>query len=202
MIKNKIKIILASSSLRRKELLKAIGLKYSSVKSTIEDQEKPILNYKNLPPYKVAITLAHMKANDVSKKIKDKAVIIAADTIVVIKNRIIGKPSSKEDAAKMLKLLSGKTHRVITGLCVLKVPEYRESTFYVETTVTMAKMTARDIEWYVKTGEPLDKAGAYGIQGLGGLFIKKISGSYTNVVGLPVPELIATLRKLGVIELV
>ena len=202
MIKNTIKIILASASPRRLTLLHDIGLKVTSRVSSVED-DFPALSVRiQGKPDARAVFLARMKADDVGQREKGRALIIAADTIVVLGSRIIGKPSGGKDAEKILGLLSGKTHRVITGVCILKIPEHSRVTFSVTTEVTMLGMSERDIRWYVRTGEPMDKAGAYGIQGIGGVFVKKIQGSYTNVVGLPLPELIGALKKLNAIEMV
>jgi septum formation protein len=201
MIKNNIKIILASASSRRTAMLKGIGLPFTSRESRIEEELQPLV-----PAHEqagaLAIAIACMKADDVGQREKRRALIIAADTIVVMGKKVIGKPSDRGEAGKILRLLSGKTHKVITGVCILKMPERISLKFSVTTDVTMVKMTDRDIRWYIKTGEPMDKAGAYGIQGIGGLFVKKINGSYTNVVGLPLPELLMALKKLKAIEMV
>ncbi len=201
MIKNTIKIILASASSRRMTMLQGIGLKFTSRESLVEETMQPLSTRVHGQPGAHAVSIARMKADDVGRREKGRALIIAADTIVVMGNRIIGKPSGRKDAEKILRLLSGKTHRVITGVCILKIPEHSRVTFSVTTEVTMLRMPDRDIRWYIKTGEPMDKAGAYGIQGIGGVFIKKIQGSYTNVVGLPLPELIEALKRLKAIEI-
>ena len=181
--------------------MKGIGLQFTSRESRIEEELQPLSTPVHGQPGALAISIACMKADDVGQRVKGRALIIAADTIVVLGNRIIGKPSGRKDAEKILGLLSGKTHRVITGVCILKIPEHSRVTFSVTTEVTMLRMSDRDIRWYIKTGEPLDKAGAYGIQGIGGVFVKKIQGSYTNVVGLPLPELLMALKKIGAIEI-
>ncbi|MGC8900226.1 MAG: Maf family protein [bacterium] len=201
MIKNKTKIILASTSPRRKAMLKAIGLNFITMKPATEEEKYILPSLHKYLPSEIAITLAREKAHDVEKRLNGQFTVISADTIVTLDGRIIGKPSNKKDAARILKLLRGRTHHVITGVCVLKHPEQKEIAFSVTTDVTMLKITDREIESYVKTGEPMDKAGAYGIQGLGGIFIKSINGSYTNVVGLPLTELITALKRLKVIEI-
>ncbi len=192
------KIILASASPRRKALLESMGIKFTVHKSSLdEDRHMSFHHYKK--PVDLAIALASGKAENVSHKKRHDVVIIAADTIVVMDDKIMGKPKDKTHAARILRLLSGKTHKVITGVCLLKMPAGISYSFPVTTNVTMRDMTDSDIRWYIGTGEPMDKAGAYGIQGLGGLFVKKINGSYTNVVGLPLTELFAGLKKLGVV---
>ncbi len=201
MIKNNIKIILASASSRRMAMLKDIGLRFISRESLIEDKMQTLPIQINRQAGSLAIEIARMKADDVGKRENGRALIIAADTIVVMGNRIIGKPSSKKDAEKILRFLNGKTHKVITGVYLVKMPECVSLHFSVATEVTMLKMSDRDIRWYIGTGEPMDKAGAYGIQGIGGMFVQKIKGSYTNVVGLPLPELILALKKLKAIEI-
>ena len=202
MIKNTIRIILASASSRRLTLLRDIGLKFTSRVSSIEENMPPLSARMQGKPDARAVFLAGMKADDVARGEKGNALIIAADTIVVMGTRIIGKPKDRQDAEKILRLLSGKTHKVITGVCILKIREQVRVKFSVTTEVTMLGMSDRDIRWYVRTGEPMDKAGAYGIQGMGGIFVQKIKGSYTNVVGLPLPELIGALKKLNAIEMV
>ncbi len=189
-------IILASASPRREALLKGMGLKFRVIAPAVEDGPgfKHILNSKK--PYQYAVKIAKIKAQSIGSWIKDDAIIISADTIVVMQNRIIGKPKNNNDAKRILRLLSGKTHSVITGVCILKKPQMHLRCFHVTTKVKMSKLTAKEIGWYVKTREPMDKAGAYGIQGIGGLFVEKINGSYTNVVGFPTAELLRALKKL------
>ncbi len=201
MIKTNIQIILASTSARRKALLKSLGLRFTSKASGAEEKLGPPVHLLRGRPAGHAVSLARMKADDVADGERNPCCIIAADTIVVMGKRIIGKPSDTHDAEKILKLLSGKTHKVITGVCLLKLPEQVSFAFSVTTDVTMDRLTDSDIRWYVRTGEPMDKAGAYGIQGLGGIFIRRIRGSYTNVVGLPLPEVIAALKKLKAVGL-
>ncbi len=201
MIKLNTKIILASGSPRRKALLKNIGLKFTTVKSPNVNEQLRSSIFEHKKSSDIAILIAYGKADSVSRNVKGNTIIIAADTIVVMNDRIIGKPSDKKDAHRILKLLSKKTHKVITGVCLLKMPEHRAHNFYVCTNVTMLDMTDKDIQWYIGTEEPMDKAGAYGIQGLGGLFVKKIEGSYTNVVGLPLSELVLNLKALEAIDL-
>jgi septum formation protein len=186
------KIILASASPRRKELLAKIGLKFSIEKSDIKEN----LELK-LTPKKLAECLSYRKAYKVSKRYSN-AVIIAADTIVVLNGKIIGKPKNSKEAVKILKKLSGKIHSVITAFTIIDTKTNKSITKFVETKVFMKKLTEKEINYYVNTGEPLDKAGAYGIQGFGGIFIEKIDGDYYNVVGMPLTALVRELKKFDV----
>ena len=126
--------------------------------------------------------------------------MIGADTIVLIENIILGKPGSRDDARRMLKNLSGKTHRVITGYCICCKTKNRFFLDTIKTDVLFRDLSDEEIDWYIDTGEPFDKAGAYAIQGLGTLLVKRINGSYTNVVGLPICEVVELLIKEGVIK--
>lgn len=186
------KIILASSSPRRKELLKKAGLKFKIVPSSFNEEIK-----QNLTPVKLVKSLSLQKAKNVAKKEKN-AIIIAADTIVLFNNQIIGKPKNKTHARQILQKLSGKAHLVITAFTIINSVDNKTVTRAVKTTVYMKKMTDKEIDDYINTKEPLDKAGGYGIQGLGGKFIAKIKGDYFNVVGLPLPALIKSLKEFGV----
>jgi nucleoside triphosphate pyrophosphatase len=236
-IKFNTKIILASASPRRRDLLESIGIKFTPLEKATEeadgklfqqtdcglkspsadivrirssrtgftvlqsslDEDRHASMHRYKRPAALAIALASGKAEDVGRRIQGSNVIIAADTIVVMGDKVIGKPEDEKHAGRILRLLSGKTHRVITGVCLLKMPDRISHRFSVATDITMLRMTDRDIQWYINTGEPMDKAGAYGIQGVGGLFVRKINGSYTNVVGLPLTELFDGLKKLGVV---
>ncbi len=185
------RFILASASPRRRELLENIGLKFDII---VSSQNEDDIN-KDLPPELYCNELALKKASMVAYQIKDKhAVIIAADTIVFADGEILGKPKDDKDAYKMLKLLSSKEHKVYTGICVLRMSDGFSVTRSVSTIVKFKELTDDIIYDYIKTGEPLDKAGAYGIQGKGAVLIKKIDGDYFNVVGLPVSELYDVLK--------
>lgn len=186
------KIILASSSPRRKKLLEKIGLKFKIVPSSLNEEVE-----QNLTPAKLVKSLSLQKAKDIAKREKN-AIIIAADTMVFLGDEIIGKPKNKTHARQILKSLSGKFHFIITGFTIINSADNKTITRSVKTTVYMKKMTNQEIDDYIKTEEPLDKAGAYGIQGLGGKFIAKIKGDYFNVVGLPLPALIKSLKKFGI----
>jgi septum formation protein len=185
-------IILASASPRRKELLSLINLKF---KVDVSDYEED-LGLK-LKPHDLAKYLSFEKARAVAPNYKD-AVIIAADTFIVFRGKLLGKPHTEKEALKMLTLLNGKSHSVITGYTVLDTKTGKKSSRSVETKVWFRKMTGSELRAYVRTGEPLDKAGAYAIQGIGSLIVKKIEGDYFNVIGLPVASLAVTLKKFGI----
>ena len=192
-----IPLILASESPRRKYLLKQTGLSFKVIPSRIDETKIP--RSKSSPSDYVRV-LAEAKANDISVKYPGNWVI-GADTIVLIENMILGKPDSKDDARNMLKQLSGKTHQVLTGYAIVCRSKGRSFSDTVTTQVLFKNLTEAEIEWYIHTQEPFDKAGAYAIQGLGTFIVKSITGSYTNVVGLPVCEVVEHLIKAGVIRL-
>lgn len=186
------RIILASQSPRRRELLTQIGLKFEVIPSTVEEV------ITSINPVEVVQELAQQKARDVAEvagreMAKDSLLVIGADTIVVYEGKILGKPGDKEDAVRMLTMLQGKEHSVYTGVALLSGEQ--EIVFAEETRVQMCPMTPEEILWYVNTGEPMDKAGAYGIQGLCARFIRQIQGDYNNVVGLPVGRIYQELKK-------
>lgn len=185
-------IILASASPRRKELLKLTRLKFKVDASNHEEN----LNLK-LKPHKLARFLSKQKANTIAGKHKN-AIIIAADTFIVLKNRLLGKPHSDAEAKKMLKTLNGRPHSVITGFTIMDTGSNKTISSSVETKVYLKKLSSKEIDAYVRTKEPLDKAGAYAIQGLGSVIIKKIEGDYFNVIGLPLSALTESLKKFGI----
>ncbi len=185
-------IILASGSPRRKELLSLIGLKF---RVDVSDYEED-LGLK-LKPHELAKFLSYEKARAVAHKYKD-AIVIAADTFIVFRNHLLGKPHTDSEALRMLILLNGRVHSVVTGYTVLDTRSGKKISRSVETKVWFRKITIDELRAYVKTGEPLDKAGAYAIQGIGSLLIKKIEGDYFNVIGLPVASLAVTLKKFGI----
>jgi len=186
------KFVLASTSPRRAGLLKQIGLKFVVDPSNHEET----LN-KELPPERLAVVLSLKKARAVARRHRN-AIVIAADTIGVLDGVIIGKPESAADARRILRKLSGRTHRVITGFTVIDTGSGKIATRVVETMVHFRKLTDGEIDAYVKTGEPLDKAGAYGIQERGAIFVDRIEGDYYNIIGLPLCALAEMLRKFGV----
>ena len=184
-------LILASNSPRRRDLLAQAGLKFSVIPSNIDEQKVALSD-----PEIYVRTLAESKARDISEMHPDSW-IIGADTIVLIGQQILGKPDSEEAARDMLRLLSGKMHQVFTGYCICSKREDRLFTDTVKTDVYFKELSTPEIKWYIQTGEPFDKAGGYGIQGIGSFLVKSINGSYTNVVGLPVCEVVGFLIEEG-----
>ena len=189
------KLILASKSPRRKDLLEQAGLKFSIIPSDFDESTVTLSD-----PESYVEILAKSKAIDISEKYPDSWVL-GADTIVLIDDCILGKPGTKEEARSMLKKLNGKMHQVITGYCLCRQTGNDIISETVKTDVYFKTLRDAEIEWYIQTGEPFDKAGAYAIQGIGAFLVKSISGSYANVVGLPVCEVIEHLISKGVVEL-
>ena len=187
-------LILASSSPRRRYLLEQAGLTFSVIPSTLDENSIPVSTPKN----HVRI-LAEAKAMGVAK-LYPKSWVIGADTLVCIGDDVLGKPDTSAMARRMLKALSGKTHGVFTGYCICRKAEERTFSETVETKVSFKTLSETEIDWYLSTGEPFDKAGAYAVQGLGSFLVKRIEGSYTNVVGLPVCEVIECLLREGIIK--
>lgn len=191
---NKVKFILASASPRRRELLDNIGLEFEIEKS---DFDESTLQYDGKNPSLYVQEMALLKANDAAKKLdkKENTIIISADTMVCMGNKILGKPSDEKDAENMLKMLSGREHQVYTGVCVYRLPDGTSTTKAEVTNVKFKNLTEGKIKAYVATKEPMDKAGAYGIQGIGSMLVEKIDGDYFNVVGLPVSMLADILEE-------
>ena len=183
------KLILASQSPRRRELLGQMGLEFTVISPKIDEDAvvRP-------DPRSLVEALSRAKAQAVEAE--PEALVIAADTVVVLEGRVLGKPASREEAEEMLAALSGRSHQVFTGFTVRQGD--RQVTRAEETQVRFRSLTRAEIRAYVATGEPMDKAGAYGIQGLGGLLVAGIRGDYSNVVGLPVCALGLVLRDFGV----
>ncbi len=186
------KIVLASASPRRKELLQKIGLQFEVDAGNCAEEIDPTLK-----PDEIVRRISIEKARAVASRHKD-AVIIAADTIGVIGKKLLGKPHTAGEARKMLAQISGKSHEVITGFTVLDTATDKIVSGTVNTKVYIKKLTRKEIDAYVETGEPLDKAGAYGIQGLGAVIVEKIEGDYYNVVGLPLSALAEVLQEFGI----
>ncbi len=184
-------IYLASRSPRRKKLLLQLNLKFKSIELDFEekfiDHQSPVRTVKKLSLEKL----------DKAKKIIHNGIIITADTIVVLNKEIIGKPKNEADAVRILKMLSGQTHTVYTGFSVFNSITGKLITNYEKTAVTFRELSLKEIREYVKTGSPMDKAGAYGIQDdFGAVFIEKINGCYYNVVGLPLTKLYLSLKEI------
>lgn len=183
-------IILASESPRRAELLRQIGLKFEIRPSAVDEGKEPKESLENYVK-RVALSKAEKAAAG-----EKNAVIIAADTIVILSKKRLGKPESPESAIAMLNKLSGKCHKVMTGLAVIDTQTGKKRTKIVATKVWFKRLTAEEIADYARSGEPLDKAGGYGIQGKAAVFVKKIEGDYFNVVGLPLNTLYEILAAM------
>jgi septum formation protein len=186
------KIILASSSPRRKELLEKTGLQFVVDPGDYEEDMT-----MKLKPIELAKTLSRGKAESVAKRHKD-AIIIGADTFIAYKNEVMGKPHTPVRAIARLKQLSGKAHSVITGFTIIDTKTGKSISRAIESKVKLRKMTPREIAAYVKTGEPLERAAGYAIQELGSVFIEKVDGDFFSVIGLPVYELVKELKRFGV----
>lgn len=188
-------IILASGSPRRKELLELIGAEFTIITSK---KEEVIIG---TDPAEVVRELSKMKAEDVAESVKGPAVILGADTVVAYNGQILGKPKDKADAIRMITSFAGDDHYVYTGVCIIKKEadgSVKNISFSEGTRVTVYAMTAREIERYVDSGEPMDKAGAYAIQGLFAPYIKEIEGDYYNIVGFPIAGIYQRLKEEGI----
>ncbi len=186
------KLILASASLRRAEILRAAGIPFTVLSSAVD--ETP---YPGETPHDLVQRLAGAKAELVAARAVGPAIIIAADTVVTLEGRILGKPRSSDDARHMLERLSGRTHAVVTGVALIRLPDAEPLNFVESTLVHFAVLPEEEITRYLSSGEPYDKAGAYAIQGRAGRFIPRIEGCYFNVVGLPLARLQHSLYELG-----
>ena len=181
--------ILGSNSPRRKEILKEIGLEFSIYPSNINENFNKEIELEDIPVF-----LAEKKANALKNKLKENDILITADTIVIYDNELLSKPENTYQAKEMLEKLSGKSHKVITGVCISS--KNIKSIFSCETIVTFNQLNKFEIEFYINKYNPFDKAGSYGIQEWIGLIgVKKIEGSYTNVVGLPASMVYTELKK-------
>ncbi|HAF17931.1 MAG: septum formation inhibitor Maf [Syntrophomonadaceae bacterium] len=185
-------IILASASPRRAFLLKQIGLDFQVIPSSVEE-----IADSHLEPQEMVLKLAKRKAQAVSREYP-QAIVLGADTVVCCEGRILGKPRDREEAAEMLYFLSGRVHEVVSGVVLQRLIPESVRGEAVTTRVKFRDLTDEEITGYIATGEPLDKAGAYGIQGLGALLVEKIEGCYFNVVGLPLSRLPDLFREFGV----
>ena len=181
--------ILASASPRRQDLLRQVGLSFRTVPSRLSESSQ-----STVAPRQHALYWAAAKAKEVAQRYPQEWVL-GADTIVVLDGKILGKPTDPSEAAAMLSRLSGRGHIVITAICLVTGQAELGGEEWVETRVFMRPLSTDDIQGYVATGEPLDKAGAYGIQGIGGCLVLRIEGSYSNVVGLPLCETVELLRR-------
>jgi len=190
-------IVLASSSARRKEFLEKYNINFKIQKSNIKEN----IHY-NVSPETTAMSLAFQKAINVAENTKKNSIVIAADTIIYFDNKILGKPKDKQDAKKMLLNLSGKEHYVYTGIAIVNSGTNEKKVDYSKTKVKFRNLTEDMIDNYLLQDEYKDKAGSYGIQGKGEIFVESIEGSYTNVVGLPIVKLDKLLKEYFEISLI
>ena len=195
MYANRKKVVLASASPRRQQFMRELGLRFTVATASID--ETPVAHEM---PEAFALRMAEEKARAVASLFPDDW-IVAGDTVVCLDGSILGKPADAEEASSMLMALSGRTHVVRTGICLYHKTERVCEKKCVSSDVHFARLSPELIKAYVATGEPLDKAGGYGIQGMGSVLVKEISGSYTNIVGLPLFELLELLQNHGVVEL-
>ncbi len=186
------KLILASGSPRRRELLEKIGLEFEIIPSNYEEK-LPDDNFS----YDKIEMLAKNKGIEVANRINKDAIVISADTVVVLNGKILGKPHSKQDAYDMISGLNGKTHEVITSIAMTDTKENKTIVHSKSTEVTFRKISKDEIEKYISTKEPYDKAGAYAAQGLASVFIEKINGCFNNVVGISTFEVDKMLKEIG-----
>jgi septum formation protein len=190
------KIVLASSSPRRAELLGRIGLEFEVVPPLVEE------NYiKGESPVDFVLRASKEKSLSVSTNLNSEFIVIGADTIVVLDEEILGKPRNEREAKSMLERLSGRDHHVITGLTILRPKQEILYNDFIQSEVKFKSLYPWEVKGYIKTKEPLDKAGGYGAQGIGAFMIEEIHGSFTNVVGLPLAQLSDALTKLGILKL-
>lgn len=183
------RLVLASGSPRRRELLTALGVAFELRPVDLDETPRP-----GEPPRDYVLRLAHEKAAAVAH---DGELVLAADTTVLLDGEMLGKPTDPADARAMLKRIAGREHVVLTGIALAEPGRGRRAATVVESGVRMAAMGDGEIAWYVATGEPLDKAGSYAVQGLGALFVEEVHGNYTNVVGLPLPATCRLFAELG-----
>jgi septum formation protein len=186
-------IVLASASPRRKELLSQLCLSFDVIPAESDETFYPSLSIEEN-----IVRLALGKAKALEDSAQPDKIIIGADTVVCLDGKVLGKPASEDEAFSMLKALSGRTHHVYTGFALIRKRDGKQITGYEKTEVSFYHISDDDINAYIKTTEPHDKAGAYGIQGMGAVFVKGISGDYSNVVGLPLSRIAKALGEFGV----
>jgi septum formation protein len=189
------KFILASSSPRRAEILRHAGIAFDVFPANVDESRLPRESASHYVR-RLALAKARRAAEAAARKGRH-AIIVGADTVVVARGKILGKPQDFPSARRMLRLLSGRTHTVLTGLAVLRIPGGAEKIAIEKTRVRFAKLSKKEIDWYLMTGEPYHKAGAYAIQGIAGRYVTRIEGCYFNVVGLPLARLWSLLREFG-----
>ncbi len=185
--------ILASASPRRRELLRQIELPFEVFPSEADETMDETL------PDRLVEELSRRKALAAAGRLREHCLVLGADTVVALENAVLGKPGTEERAREMLRMLSGREHRVLTGVTLAEAAEgalLRQKTFFEETHVSLYALTEEELEAYVRSGEPMDKAGAYGIQGKFARFVRKIDGDYNNVVGLPVARVYQEMKNM------
>lgn len=187
------RIVLASASPRRKKLLAEIGLEFDVVPSNAEESS----DLSKMPIEELVQKNALMKARAVAGNFPE-ALVIGCDTDIFFKGKLVGKPKNAEDAKKILKEFSNKWHSIVSGIAIINTKTGREITGFEKTNVKVKKLSEKEIAKYIETGEPLDKAGAYGIQGKGRFLIERFEGSYSNIVGLPLEKLVGRLKEFGI----
>jgi len=185
------RLLLASASPRRRELLRNAGFDFDVQASQIVEEMK-----QGERPEEFARRAAREKAMRIAASSPRGRLVLGADTVVVVDGETLGKPSDPADAARMLRLLSGRTHQVHTGVCLVRAPDEVKALEHETTLVTFRELDEEEIRGYVESGEPLDKAGAYAVQGLASKFVTRISGCYSNVVGLPLARVYGIIRPL------
>lgn len=188
------KLVLASASERRQELLRRITSNFDIIVSNFDEEKVGFQGSCG----EYVMNLAQGKAEDVAHKVNNGAIVIGCDTIVSFKEHVLGKPKNESEAFSMLKLLNGSIHQVYSGIAVIDTKTKNVKIDYVCTDVKFSSLSDEEIRNYIATGEPRDKAGAYGIQGFGGVFVEEITGDYYNVVGLPLNKLNKMLKEMGV----
>lgn len=186
------KLILASASPRRRELLLQLGIPFTVMVSGVAEE-----NPAGADPSHLAVRLALVKAESVGRRVSG-GLVLAADTVVAVEGKLLGKPRHRAEAAAMLRTLSGRWHEVLTGVALLEQPGGRKATHVERTLVHVRRLLPGEIDWYVDSGEPYDKAGGYGIQGRAAVFVDRIEGCYFNVVGLPLAALWQLLARFGI----
>jgi len=189
------RLILASASARRAEILRAAGIPFETMPTDIDESRRPGESVEDM-----VLRLAETKARTCaarSNTLSEPAIVIGADTVVDLDGEALGKPGSARVAAEMLRKLGGRTHRVLTGLAVIRLPDGESRIELEATQVRFVPLSAEEIARYAETDEPLDKAGAYAIQGIAGRFVERIEGCYFNVVGLPLARLYSMLKQMG-----
>ena len=186
------KLILASASPRRAEILRDARIMFEAMPAHVDEARR-----EGEAPMGLVLRLAEAKARAVAARADGPCIVVGADTEVVLEGDVLGKPGSAEHASAMLRRLAGRTHEVITGLALIRLPEGALHREQEVTRVTFAPMSAEEIAEYVASGEPFDKAGGYAIQGRGGRFVTRVEGCYFNIVGLPLARLYAMLREMG-----